>query len=182
MTYINSSRSTVTTTKLVSGIYPYIYTTNSLKWIDKYSPHARKSLYVDYTTAGEINFNQSTSGLYISNFNFISFRISQVVLPITSTYNNLSLIEVSLKDTSNISNQTQVKQIILAPDLRGPTKGDLLNGDLDKESITKSALLTVRIPLIEFVSVDLTLVKQISLIIPSIGSGAFILDDVEFTI
>lgn len=183
VTYVDPvSGSTLTTTKPVSGIYPYIYTTNNIKRIDKYSPHAKKGLYVDYTAAGEIYFNQITSGLDISNYNFISFRISQVVLPVTGTYNNLSLIEVSLKDTSNVSNQTKLKKTIPAPDLRGPTKGYLSSGDPDKESITKSALLTVRIPLSEFVSVDLIHIKQVSFIIPSIGSGAFILDDLEFTI
>lgn len=183
VTYIDSSGSTVTTTKPVSGVYSYIFSTNTLKRIDKYSPHAKKGLYVDYTAPGEIIFSQAASGVDISNFNFISFRISHTVILPVGTYNNLSLIEVALKDASSVSNQTKIKKTIPAPDLRGPTRGYLANGRTpDKEGLTKSALLTVRIPLIEFGTVDLAHIKQVSFIIPSIGSGAFILDDIEFTI
>ncbi len=118
---------------------------------------------------------------------------------INGTYSDLTDLEVQLSDGSTPYKRT-VNTTIPAPHFRelrynhnrsdsGSTvddKGTSSHLDdtrtFEHQSLTKSALMTIRIPLSDYISngVDVTSINELSLIFPA-GSGEVIIDDVEFT-
>jgi dienelactone hydrolase len=181
--------------------------------ISSQTPHDTKGLRVKWRSSDKLKFKISSTGVDISMYKFISFRISHAAkitsrlsetysasfptvsyIAATVLYASLDELIVNLADALT-DKSLKIPKKIPKPHLRETytlqaksvdTKGtpSPLDDEYFYENLTKSALMTVRIPLSDYENqgIDLTKITQLSLIFPSIGSGEIILDDVEFTL
>jgi hypothetical protein len=140
--------------------------------IDVDSPHETNGLKItDWQPADTLTFTVDPAGLDVTTWTHVSFRICQVARKINSTINTL---RVALEDANGLPGRHEVvlPKAVPDPDLRP-----------DVASLTKSALMTIRIPLAEYQSngVDLTKLKIVELLFPAAGKGNIEVDDFEFT-
>ncbi len=121
---------------------------------------------------------------------------------VNGMYSSLELLEIKLVDAASGNHKRALNQRIPEPHYRevrynyGLTQENIPSID-DKgtpvatddeieheyQNLTKSAMMTVRIPLSDFDAngVDLTKVSEVSLIFPAGTGGEIVIDDIEFT-
>jgi hypothetical protein len=131
--------------------------------IDVDSPHETFGLKVTGWAASDtLTFTVTTdpAGQNVDGFSHLSFRITQVARKTNSSINDLQV----------------VVEDMLSHRFPAPLGRTIPNPD------SKSALLTVRIPLSIYRSntVDLTRVKLVQFVFPATGAGNIEIDDVEF--
>src|SRR5699024_7081818 len=104
-----------------------------------------------------------------------------------SSYNDLTKLSISLEDLLTSKHQVYIKKIP-APDERIKTNKNNLPAHLqwwtDDPALTKSALITIRIPLENYINngVDISNLSKLSFIFPTFISGGFLnIDDIEYT-
>lgn len=181
-------------------------TDNNAARIDKQSPHFTKGLRVTVNTppasgtatANTLTFNIAASGLDASPYKCLSFRIghsvkitsvlSSTTSPVTlAPFIDFSQIKVKLADISGISYDVLLSAIkVPEPDIRPEVFSDTgaAAGSTIYFNATKSALMTIRIPLSDYSNqnVNITQIKTLSFIFPAVTSEvAVILDDIEFS-
>jgi dienelactone hydrolase len=153
--------------------------------IDEYSPHETFGLKVaGWVVKDTLTFNVTTNaaGLDVSMFSHLSFRITQVA---GGTNSRLDDLKAVVEDTLSHGFPAPLGRTIPDPDPKVLVvfqEAPLPPLTFDS---TKSALLTVRIPLATYADngVDLTKVKLVRFEFPTAGSvsGNIEIDDVEFT-
>ena len=165
---------------------------------DPYSPHFYDGLFIEYpSTGGKVVINIPTAKKDASSYNFFSFRICHVSgeyatnprsknVRLFRTSNNLNNLSVEIEDTSSVKYSMPINKIIPEPDRRINTPRAIVERFdwSDFEFLTKSALITIRVPLVDYRNnnVNLTNLKNIKLIFPSTVSEGFIdIDTIEFT-
>ena len=141
--------------------------------IDADSPHETFGLKITGWAASDtLDFTVTTNaaGQDVNAFSHLSFRITQVARKVNSRIDGLKVV---VEDTLAHRFAAPLGRTIPDPDRRP-----------DLVSLTKSALLTVRIPLSIYSGngVDLTKVKLVQFEFPAAGSGNIEIDDVEFTL
>jgi len=160
-----------------------ILTENTSERLDKYSPHFFEGLHVSYPAAGgEIEVNIPSSKANVSAFSFFSFRICHVTNLSLVDYPDLSKMKIRLVDGAI---PPKFDEYLINKKIPVPSKRidytDPSTGWQDSKSLTKSALITIRIPLSSF-SIDLTNVKKLVFIFPvTVSGGKVDIDDIEFT-
>jgi dienelactone hydrolase len=155
---------TGTTIPVEGYIAPRIDTTS----IDPYAPHETMGLKVKWDAGNELTYIVSNTGINISSLKYLSFRIGQFV----TDFSKIDDMVVYLYDTALQNHPAKMTRNVPDPDPR-----------TDDPLLTKSAMMTIRIPLIEYQAngVDLTNVKKIVLKFPSSGTGTVLIDDIAFT-
>lgn len=152
--------------------------------LDSYSPHDTKGLIVSWKSSDILSFYLSISGIDITNFYFVSFRICYLV-KLPSLYSKIDHLKVELVDFSNNKYAIGLTKKIPEPDLRKNVAIPLPTYIWkDSDKLTKSALMTIRIPLNDYAigGVDLTKIKEMSFIFPTtVVPGDITIDDIEFT-
>jgi len=120
-----------------------------------------------------------------SGFDFLSFRIGMVYNS-SGSYSDLSIIEVELHYTGMPSPvyKKVVSRLIPEPDLR-KIPSSTIGGTFVTAALTKTAMMTIRVPLAEFQTngVDLTKITKVQLTFPKAlaKKGTVLIDDLEFT-
>lgn len=140
--------------------------------IDADSPHETFGLKVTGWLASDtLAFTVTTNiaGQDVDGFTHLSFRITQVARRANSTIDALNVV---IEDATPHRFAAPLGRTIPEPDRR-----------TDQINLTKSALMTVRIPLSIYRGngVDLTKVKLVQFEFPAAGTGNIEIDDVEFT-
>lgn len=197
----------------------------ALLTLDNQSPHDTRGLLIEkWNPRDVLTFHISATGIDITQYQYISFRIGHVanVIPtltpqqtitaydlttrrlnpstipytnfIEGVYKSLKEMKIKITDINGQKHEQVVGRELPNPHFREnqvnwnlstlDRKGTSDISD-DKityvhQNLTKSAMITVRIPLATF-NVDLTKIKEISLVFPPTGSGKIIMDDMEFT-
>lgn len=140
--------------------------------LDVDSPHETQALKVTGWKGGDtLTFTVATGGLDVkAAWTHLSFRIAQVA---NRTNSPIATMQVAIVDTSSRSHPVGLSRPVPDPDNRP-----------DDSGLTKSAFLTVRIPLADYEAhVDLTKVQSVKFLFPTEknATGNIELDDVEFT-
>jgi len=141
--------------------------------IDNRSPHVSQGILIEWEGDDIMTFTVNPSGLDVSGLTHFSMRISHKVKNPNTGYESLEEMEVALKDTSGNEFPVKLNREIPRP------------GNRNDEERIKSALTTVRLPLIDYSNggVNLSSVKEVKLIFPkkSDAKGTIDIDDLEFT-
>lgn len=140
--------------------------------LDPDSPHETYGLKVTGWKEGDtLTFTVAAAGLDVkAAWTHLSFRIAQVA---NRTHSPIVTMQVAIVDTSSRSHPVGLSRPVPDPDNRP-----------DHPGLTKSAFLTVRIPLADYEAhVDLTKVQAVKFLFPNVknATGNIELDDVEFT-
>ncbi|MDL2296461.1 hypothetical protein LJC37_00720 [Bacteroidales bacterium OttesenSCG-928-E04] len=163
------------------------------KRADPFSPHFYSGIFIKYpSTGGKITITIPAAKKNASNYSFISFRICHVSgeyatssknkeVNLFKIYNNLDNLAIEIEDSSSTKYTMPINKSIPSPDKRiNITR----NGRNDFEYLTKSALITIRMPLINYKNenIDLRNIKYIKIVFPSTSEDGFInIDTVEYT-
>jgi hypothetical protein len=139
--------------------------------IDVDSPHETFGLKITGWSASDtLTFTVTTdpAGQDVDAFHYLSFRITQVARRTNARIDDMKVV---IEDTLGHRFPAPLGRTVPDPDPRP-----------DLASLTKSAFLTVRIPLSIYRSnsVDLTKAKLVEFVFPT-GNGNIEIDDVEFT-
>jgi hypothetical protein len=161
---------------------------------DPYSPHFNDGLYVEYAHAGAtVTINVPSAKKDISSFQFLSFRIAHVAgkfddvtlgtVSLSTTYNDLSNLKIQLIDGDDLVSDYILQQSLPIPDKRiNKVIGSGASKQEDKEEFTKSAMITVRIPISSYTGIALTNITKINFIVPAVTvDGRIVIDDIELT-
>jgi dienelactone hydrolase len=142
--------------------------------LDPDSPHETSGLKVtDWAAADTLTFTVAVGGLDVTGpgWTHFSFRITQVA---RRTNSPIDTMRVAIVDANVPAGRHEVvlSRNVPNPDFRP-----------DDGTLTKSAFITIRIPLAEYSAngVDLTKVESAELVFPATGSGNIEIDDLEFT-
>lgn len=140
--------------------------------LDVGSPHETHGLKVTgWAAADTLTFRMAAGGWNVTGWTHFSFRITQVARKINSS---IDTMRVAIVDANTPSHRHEMvlSRSVPTPDFRP-----------DDPTLTKSAFMTIRIPLADYSAhgVDLTKVKSVELMFPSAGSGNIEIDDLEFT-
>jgi dienelactone hydrolase len=159
--------------------------------IDRFSPHDTNGLAVEWSAGMVMTFTIDPARKDVSSLSHVSLRITHAADPLNSTgkaYPKLDDLQVRLVDTSTPPNQHGVKipKQVPNPDHRPSIVVRTTLGDVEVEfrERTKSALMTIRIPLSEYQSngVDWKSLSKLELVFPNNKeSGKVIIDDIAFT-
>ncbi len=165
---------------------PTTPTEDAMHLLDPYSPHDTTGLKVVWNTDDLLTFKIPTGKRDVENFSHISFRLARVFEK-SGLYKDVA---VQLTDENNKCSEVLVSDNSLfegftIPDPDRRIEGAIIpreNADplTDRKTFTKSAMITVRVPLTEF-NVNLKTVKQLSFTFPVPGSGEVTIDNIEFT-
>lgn len=155
--------------------------------IDRFSPHDTNGLAVEWSAGMVLTFAIDPT-IDISNCSHVSLRITQVADPTQSTftaYAKLDDLLVALVDTSTNRHGVKISKEVPDPDLR-PSIFRTINGvveEVESRERTKSAMMTIRIPLSVYESnnVVLTSLAKLELAFPNNQFGKITIDDIEFT-
>jgi hypothetical protein len=161
-----------------SGTTVPIIEEDFLKKIDDYSPHETKAITVEWsgaTSDAKLKFTTSpaASTIDVSAYSHLSFRIAYLAIGGGA----LSNLKIELNDKT-----IEIRSI---PD--ADKRSDTINtigSTTYKIDPTKTAMMTIRIPLIEYDSlgVNLEAITQVAFYFPSGGgSGKVAIDSIEFT-
>lgn len=147
--------------------------------IDVQSPHDSNGMRLRWDTMGDrIDWTVPAGMNNVSGFSTLSIRIGQVAGSAVNPANLVQNLRVGLKDSLNNERAIRVSAFaqLLYPDVR------------PWSSLTKSALLSVRIPLSAYtivcagqVKVDLTNVTTLSLQFSETPAGEIDIDELEFS-
>lgn len=164
---------------------------------DPYSPHYQNGLFVIYGTGGgTVAIAIPATKKNVSGFQYLSFRIAHVAgkyqntttwdIELFPTYNDLSKLNVQLVSGTStpVTSDHVLNRKLPEPDQRMdytyPISGNV--DWRDKKSYTKSAMITIRIPLTAYTTAILTEVTKINFVIPAVNTdGRLVIDDIEFT-
>lgn len=157
--------------------------------IDGFSPHDTNGLAVEWSAGMVMTFAIDPTNKDVNSLSHVSLRITQVADPTQSTftaYAKLDDLQVALVDTATNRHSVKIPQEVPDPDLR-PSIFRTINGvveEVEARKLTKSALMTIRIPLSEYRSnsVLLTTLATLELVFPNNNQfGKITIDDIEFT-
>lgn len=141
----------------------------SLHTLDNNSPHETSGLQIiDWNAGDRLTFAVLPGGFDARPWTHLSFRVTQVVGKINST---IDTMKVALVDADTHRHEVALNKKVPAPDPR-----------VDNPSLTKSALMTVRLPLADYANnVDLSKVESVQFVFPATGAGNIQIDELEFT-
>lgn len=139
--------------------------------LDADSPHETNGLKVTgWAAADTLTFTVAPGGLNVSAWTHFSFRITQVARRTNSSINTMKVAIIDA-DTPSRRHEVVLSRNVPDPDFRP-----------DDATLTKSALMTIRIPLADYSAhVDLTQVEAVELVFPGTGTGNIEIDDIAFT-
>jgi hypothetical protein len=140
--------------------------------LDIDSPHETSGLKVTgWAAADTLTFTVLAGGLNVAAWTHFSFRITQVA---RRTNSPIDTMRVAIADTKLPPGR---HEIVLSRKVPDPDNRP------DDATLTKSAFMTIRIPLADFAAngVDLTTVQSVELQFPAAGTGNIEIDDLEFT-
>jgi pimeloyl-ACP methyl ester carboxylesterase len=142
---------------------------DSLHTLDNNSPHETSGLQIiDWNAGDRLTFAVLPVGFDVRPWTHLSFRVAQVVGKINSTVDTM---KVALVDAGTQRHEVVVNKKVPDPDPR-----------VDDPSLTKSALMTIRLPLADYANnVDLSKVASVQFVFPPTGAGNIQIDDLEFT-
>jgi dienelactone hydrolase len=135
--------------------------------LDVDSPHETNGLKVtDWAAADTLTFTVLAD---VSAWTHFSFRITQVARRTNSPINTM---KVAIVDANTHRHEVVLSRNVPNPDNRP-----------DDPALTKSALMTIRMPLADYWAngVDRTQVQSVELVFPATGAGNIEVDDLEFT-
>jgi dienelactone hydrolase len=156
------------------------------------SPHNTLGLHVKWSPGAVLNFIIPTPKQDISSYSHLSFRISKV-FGFSGLLKNLKVQLSHLSGTARhvtLSDDSLFKGFkIPDPDVRHDEKITRPGAApwVDQKALTKSAMITVRIPLAKYQTqgVNLSNITNLSFLFPGTvggtGGGEVIFDDIEFT-
>lgn len=147
--------------------------------VDSHSPHQTSGLLLRWDgTTDRLRFDIPSGYKNVSTYNAISFRVTQKVDSTSNPANQAQDLYLTCKDTSGKSRSIKVSKFaeIPAPQLR------------EDNSLTKSAMCTVRIPLHTFEievagidKIDLENLESLTFDFKAKPTGEIEIDSVEFT-
>jgi hypothetical protein len=150
---------------------------SALEWgdlvdMDGNTPHDTKGIKVRWTASDVLTFTVAAGGKNVTAYDYVSFRICHV-RHVSAVYKSLISLKVKINDTGAGTFERVIDKVIPDPHLR-------------EAPLTKSAMVTVRLKLDEFVGVDMNIVKELILTFPPTAPAAgeaneVLIDDVEFT-
>lgn len=135
--------------------------------LSDHTPHDTIGLKVNWTTHKTLTFN--AGGRDVTAYDYISFRIGHVY-DSGGGYTALDTLKIKLTDTGTGQFERELNRTIPNPHHRD-------------DAISKSAMMTIRLPLAEFGAngVNLAIVNTLQLTFPSGTTGTVLMDDIEFT-
>ena len=161
-----------------SGTLPVDPAEDELYDLDVHSPHDTSGCLLRWDSLSDKLEFKLTNPIDVHNFAAISFRVTQKVDSPSNLVDQIQDLYLTLTDTSNKSRSIKVSKFGEIP---SPQKRD-------NNSLTKSAMCTVRIPLhafkIEVINtdtVDLQNVKALTFEFKAKPEGEIEIDSVEFT-
>jgi dienelactone hydrolase len=137
--------------------------------IDSDSPHETFGLKVtDWNAADKLTFDVAGANQDVTGRTHVSFRITHVARRANASIDSM---KIALVDTASNRHEASLTRTVPKPDPRVTS------------TLTKSAFMSIRIPLEEYGSngVDLTKIQKVEFVFPAAGTGNIELDDVEFT-
>jgi dienelactone hydrolase len=139
--------------------------------LDPDSPHETNGLQVaGWAARDTLGFTVLAGGMDVSGWTHFSFRITQVARKTNSKVDTMR-VAITDADTPSRRHEMVLSRTVPDPDFRR-----------DDASLTKSAFMTIRIPLADYAAhVNLTRVQSVELMFPTAGTGNIEIDDVEFT-
>jgi len=143
--------------------------------LDPYSPHDTKAIRIKWSANNKIGFTVPAAMKDVSAFTYISFRLAQ-----TAFVQNQGSVNTLLISLNGAQGQPVDKDAIIPkPDERPPAA---MNSGIDTYA-SKSAMMTVRIPLSVFAGagVNLSNITDLAFLFPGYGQGIIDIDSIEFT-
>jgi hypothetical protein len=152
---------------------------NDLRTMDPHSPHQTAGLLLSWDTLNDtLHYDVPAGQRDVHNFAAVSFRVSQRVDSASNPVNQVQDLRLTLTDGAGKSRAIRISKLtdIPYPDVRG------------YNSLTKSALRTVRVPLSVYAikclgvdAVDLTDIVSLTFEFDEKPAGEIEIDSLQFT-
>lgn len=147
------------------------------------SPHTTKGIKVKWQAKDVLDFSIPTSAKDITGFLFLSFRITAI----NKTTADIDKLEIGLKDNTNTVYPLLLEDNYVMPSTEQRATITITDDNglhvIDSDVFTKSAFMTVRLPLAEYSSLgaNLSNVTNVIFTFPEKGTGIIHIDSLEFT-
>jgi dienelactone hydrolase len=163
-------------------------TEGALGTLDTFSPHDTRGFRVIWGANDQLTFSIPAGSSDVHTFSHISFRLAKVF----EKSGVLETLKLRLKDGSGRPGDVTLSNDSLFAGFKIPDPDErssetvLKRGKVimeDMRTLTKSAMITIRIPLAQYQAqgVDLSNIKELSFLFPGTGKGDVLIDDIEFT-